>query len=238
MSSLVAASDLARAAYCPRQLYYARRDGDRAPPPAVREVRALAFEYPALLDANDDELAARPISVSPSAYRENLVRLRERDDWDALTDPVARDELLAGKDCRGVAHKLVRCPGGDDGEGEGEGDDDDDQPPIPSLVSPGEPPERGVWEPQRVRAVALAKALAWEREASIPRALVEYPAVGVVRTVRLTTGNKAAYRRTLRVARDLDFVPSRLRDSAKCESCAYRERCGVKTWSLSSLLGR
>ncbi|POG56768.1 CRISPR-associated protein Cas4 [Haloferax marisrubri] len=229
MSSLVAASDLARAAYCPRQLYYARRDDDRAPPPAVREIRALAFEYPALLDGADDALAAQPISVSPTAYRENLARLRERGDWDALTDPVARDVLLAGKDCRGVAHKLVRSPA--DG-------DEDDRPPVPSLVSPGEPPDRGVWEPQRVRAVALAKALAWERETPIPRALVEYPAVGVVRTVGLTTGNKAAYRRALRVARDLDFVPSRLRDSAKCESCAYRERCGVKTWSLSSLLGR
>ncbi|ADE03495.1 CRISPR-associated protein Cas4 [Haloferax volcanii] len=229
MSALVAASDLACAAYCPRQLYYARRDDDRTPPPAVREVRALAFDYPDLLDATDDELASRPISVSPAAYRERLTRLRERDDWDALTDPVARDELLAGKDCRGVAHKLVGAP---DGEG--------DRPPVPvpSLVSPGEPPERGVWEPQRVRAVALAKALAWEREAPVPRALVEYPAVGVVRTVGLTTGNKAAYRRALRVARDLDFVPSRLRDSAKCESCTYRERCGVKTWSLSSLLGR
>ncbi|ELZ90254.1 CRISPR-associated protein Cas4 [Haloferax sulfurifontis] len=229
MSSLVAASDLARAAYCPRQLYYARRDDDRAPPAAVAGVRALAFEYPDLLDASDDALAARPISVSPATYRERLARLRERDDWDALTDPVARDELLAGKDCRGVAHKLVRPT-----------DDESERPPepVPSLVSPGEPPERGVWEPQRVRAVALAKALAWEREASVPRALVEYPAVGVVRTVRLTTQNKAAYRRALRVARDLDFVPSRLRDSAKCESCAYRERCGVKTWSLSSLLGR
>ncbi|WP_049967978.1 CRISPR-associated protein Cas4 [Haloferax prahovense] len=225
MSSLVAASDLARAAYCPRQLYYARRDDDRAPPPAVREVRSLAFAYPDLLDAPGDELAARPISVSPAAYRENLARLRERDDWGALTDPVARDVFLAGKDCRGIAHKLVRSPG-------------DDQPPVPSLVSPGEPPERGVWEPQRVRAVALAKALAWERETSIPRALVEYPAVGVVRTVRLTTGNKAAYRRALGIARGLDFVPSRLRNSAKCESCAYRERCGVKTWSLASLLGR
>ncbi|EMA05953.1 CRISPR-associated protein Cas4 [Haloferax denitrificans] len=234
MSTLVAASDLARAAYCPRQLYYARRDDDRAPPAAVAGVRALAFEYPDLLDASDDALAARPISVSPATYRQNLARLRERDDWDALTDPVARDELLAGKDCRGVAHKLVRPP--DDGDGDG--DDDGERPPIPSLVSPGEPPERGVWEPQRVRAVALAKALAWEREASVSRALVEYPAVGVVRTVRLTTGNKAAYRRALRVARNLDFVPSRLRDSAKCESCAYRERCGVKTWSLSSLLGR
>ncbi|AFK18000.1 Dna2/Cas4 domain-containing protein [Haloferax mediterranei ATCC 33500] len=219
MSSLVAASDLARAAYCPRQLYYARRDEDRGPPPRVNEIRALAFEYPKHLAANDDELAHYPLAVPPDEYRENLRRLRERDDWDALSSPIDRDVLLTGKDCRGVAHKL----GGD--------------PVVPSLISSGEPPERGVWEPQRVRAVALAKALSWERETSVSRALVEYPTVGVVRTVRLTTGNKAAYRRALQIARELDFVPPRLRDSSKCDECAYREQCGVKTRSLRSRLG-
>ncbi|ELZ95034.1 hypothetical protein C440_08157 [Haloferax mucosum ATCC BAA-1512] len=219
MSSPVAASDLARAAYCPRQLYYARNDDTRGPPPGVEEIRALAFEYPSLLGTDESALATYPIAVSPKTYRENLRRLRERDDWDELTAPAGRDVLLTGKDCRGVAHKLV-------------GD-----PAVPSLVSPGEPPERGVWEPQRVRAVALAKALSWEHETSVSRALVEYPAVGVVRTVRLTTGNKAAYRRALRVARDLDFVPPRLRRSSKCDECAYREACGVKTRSLRSLLG-
>ncbi|WP_396610905.1 hypothetical protein ACH9L7_11840 [Haloferax sp. S1W] len=219
MSSLVAASDLAHAAYCPRQLYYARREETRAPPPEVDAIRALAFEYPTLADASDDELKARPLAVSPAAYRANVRQLRARDDWDALSNPAARDVLLTGKDCRGIAHKLV-------------GD-----PPVPSLVSPGDPPERGVWEPQRVRAVALAKALAWERETDVPRAIVEYPATGVARTVRLTTSNKAAYHRALRVARELDFVPPRLRDSAKCDGCSYRTECGVKTRSLKSLLG-
>jgi len=60
-----------------------------------------------------------------------------------------------------------------------------------------------VWEPQSVRAVAVAKALSWEREREIPRALVEYPSVGVVREVRLTTRKKAAYRRALRAARSI-----------------------------------
>ncbi|MFC7204839.1 hypothetical protein ACFQJC_15085 [Haloferax namakaokahaiae] len=219
MSKLVALSELARAAYCPRQLYYARRDDERAPPPEVGEIRTLAFEYPRLLTASDDELRASPTALSPATYRANLRQLRERDVWDDITDPVARDALLTGKDCRGVAHKLV-------------GD-----PPIPVLISPGEPPERGVWEPQRVRAVGLAKALAWEREDAVERAIVEYPAHGVVRTVRLTVQNKAAYRRALTVARTLDFVPPRLGDSAKCESCEYRTTCGVKTRSLKSLLG-
>ncbi|ELZ87393.1 hypothetical protein C453_03544 [Haloferax elongans ATCC BAA-1513] len=219
MSSLVAASDLAHAAYCPRQLYYARREETREPPSSVDAIRALAFEYPTLADASDDELTTRPLATSPDDYRANLRELRRREEWEALTEPVARDVLLTGKDCRGIAHKLV-------------GD-----PPIPSFVSPGSPPEQGVWEPQRVRAVALAKALAWEREAEVPRAIVEYPAVGVVRTVELTTRNKAAYRRALRVARELDFVPPRLQDSAKCDGCSYRTECGVKTRSLKSLLG-
>ncbi|WP_411967736.1 hypothetical protein [Haloferax sp. YSSS75] len=219
MSNRVALSDLARAAYCPRQLYYARRDENREPPPDVQEIRALAFEYPTLLAAADDELTTRPIATTPTAYRQTLRRLRERDAWDALSNPVGRDVRLTGKDCRGIAHKLV-------------GD-----PPVPSFVSPGTPPDRGVWEPQRVRVVALAKALAWEREESVSSAFVEYPAVGVVRRVRLTTRNKAAYRRALRVARELDFVPPRLRDSAKCDECAYRQECGVKTRSLKSLVG-
>ncbi|KAB1186906.1 MULTISPECIES: hypothetical protein [Haloferax] len=219
MSSCVIASDLAHAAYCPRQLYYARRDDDRAPPPTVHEIRDLALEYPTLLAADDGELADRPLATTPTVYRANLRRIRERDDWAALSNPDARNVLLTGKDCRGIAHKLV-------------GD-----PPVPSLVSPGTPPERGVWEPQRVRVVALAKALSWEREAAVEQALVEYPAVGVVRTVRLTTRNKAAYRRALRIARELDFVPPRLRDSAKCRGCTYREQCGVKTRSLRSRLG-
>ncbi|WP_410765891.1 hypothetical protein [Haloferax sp. DFSO60] len=217
--SLVPLSELARAAYCPRQLYYARQDDERAPPPEVSSIRTLAFEYPQLLAASDEELRSSPVASSPTTYRANLTRLRDRDVWDDITDPLARDTLVTGKDCRGIAHKLV-------------GD-----PPIPVLVSPGEPPERGVWEPQRVRAVGLAKALAWEREEAVERAIVEYPAYGIVRTVRLTVHNTAAYRRALTIARTLDFVPPRLGNSAKCESCEYRTMCGVKTRSLKSLLG-
>lgn len=217
--STITFSDLSRAAYCPRQLWYARRDDDRAPPASVRERRELAFRYPELRTAPDRTLADLPIEPEPAAYRRALDRLRDRRDWAALTEPSDRSVHLAGKDCRGVAHKLC-------------GDD----PPIPSIVSPGRPPERGVWEPQSVRAVAAAKALAWERERTIPRALVEYPSVGVVRTVRLTTRRKAAYRRALRAVRELDGPPARRHD-ARCEGCAYREECGVRTRSLRSLLG-
>ena len=214
-------SDLARAAYCPRQLYYAQRDDDRGPDERAARRRDLAFRYPALLDAPPDRLADLPIALDPPAYRARLRALADRDDWDAIVSPDARNRALDGKDCHGVAHKLST------------------DPPVPTLVSPGRPPERGVWAPQRVRAVAIALALAWEREAPVERCRVEYPASAVVRSVRLTAGNRRLYRRTLRAVRRADRTddpPPRTEDHAKCGSCAYRETCRGRTRSLRSRL--
>ncbi|MFW5919638.1 MAG: CRISPR-associated protein Cas4 [Halanaeroarchaeum sp.] len=213
-------SDLRVAAYCPRKLYYVRRD-DREPPERVRNVRDLAFRYSDLIDADDGALSALPIEVPASQYRDRLLESkRVRDDWPALVDPPAREVHLAGRNCRGIAHKVL------------------EDPPRPSIVSAGSPPERGVWEPQRVHAVAAAKALAWERERPVERAIVEYPAYGVVRDLRITTRHKAAYRRTLRAVRALDGPPPRLDDGSKCKSCEYRGECGVRTRTMASLLGR
>jgi CRISPR-associated exonuclease Cas4 len=211
---------LARAAYCPRQYYYAEREGIAEPPPSVRARRDLAFQYPALRSASEAELASEPIERPAAAYRAALDRLAERDDWAGLIDPAEREVVLEGRECRGVAHKILPS-----------------DPPTPTFVSPGRPPERGVWRPQRVRAVAMAKALAWERKREIPEALVEYPAHGVVRRVGVTTRNRAAYRRTVRTVRGIDGPPPRIDDEAKCDACDYREECGVRTRSLTSLLG-
>lgn len=239
-------SDLARAAYCPRQLYYARRDDDRGRPREAAERIDLAYAYAEHVDAPDRRLRRLPIDRSPAAYRRNLARLRKRDDWDRLVDPAATRTLLDGKDCRGIAHKVLEpdaeANGTDTRSDRTEADPDRTEaesdripPPVPTIVSPGSPPENGVYEPQSVRAVAAAKALAWEREREIPRALVEYPAVGTVRSVNLTVRKTAAYRRALRTVRALDGPPPR-RNDARCESCDYRTQCGVKTRSLRSLL--
>jgi CRISPR-associated exonuclease Cas4 len=213
----VAFADLARAAYCRRQLYHARRDDDRGPPPEVEARRRLAFRYPAVRAGGPVPDA---VAVDPETYRERLDRLATRDDWADLVAPAGRAVRLDGKDCHGVAHKVL-----------------DRDPPVPTLVSPGRPPERGVWEPQRVRAVAAAKALAWERGSPVERAFVEYPGYGVIREVVLTTRRKAAYRRALRAVESLDGPPPRLRNRSKCEACDYRSRCGVRTRTLGSLLG-
>jgi len=211
-------SDLRTAAYCPRKLYYERR-GDRTPPPAVAERRDLAYRYEELVDAPDAAFAGLPTEIPPERYTRNLRRARDRlDDWAAVADPPRRDVFLSGKDCRGVAHKVV------------------EDPPRPSLVSPGSPPDNGVWEPHAVHAVAAAKALAWERERPVERAYVEYPTHGVVREVALTTRRKADYRTAVRTVETMDGPPPRLRNREKCDPCEYADECGVKTRTLRSLL--
>lgn len=233
-------SDVARAAYCPRQLYYARRDHDRRVPPDARARIDLAFRYPALVDAPDATLRRLPIRRSPAAYRRNLDRLRDRHDYDRLVAPDRERAFVSGKDCHGTVHKVLAGEGGTtDPPSDGSPSDDppsDADPPVPTVVSSGEPPENGVWEPQSVRAVAVAKAVAWEREREVPRALVEYPSVGVVRDVRLTIRKTAAYRRALRAARAIDGPPSRV-DDDRCSACDYRDRCGTGRRSFRSLLG-
>lgn len=225
LDAVISFSDVSRAAYCPRQLYYDHRAEDRSVPDAARARIDLAFRYAALVDAPDRTLRRLPIRRSPAAYRRNLSRLRERDDYRGLVDPDRERAFLSGKDCHGIAYKLIE-----------EGDETDAGPPVPTVVSPGEPPANGVWEPQSVRAVAVAKALSWEREREVPRALVEYPSVGVVREVRLTTRRKAGYRRALRAARAIDGPPARV-DDDRCSACEYRDRCGVGRQSFRSLLG-
>jgi len=211
-------SDLATAAYCPRKLYYRRSKDDYDVPDEVTDVRELAFEYDRLLNPETD-LQTVSIEPTPTQYRSNLGSAKARlDRFDELSNPPKRDVLLEGKACRGVAHKIL------------------EKPPIPSIISTGEPPPRGVWEPQTVRATAAAKALAWERQHPVESAYVEYPAYGVIRSVPMTVRRKAAYRRAFRAARSIDGPPPRLHDTSRCASCAYRAECGTKTRSLRSRL--
>ncbi len=225
MTTHIAFSDLRTAAYCPRKLYYQRTrdDHDREPPVTVDEIRALATQYDELLATPVDELATEPIARPPGTYRDRLAATRRRlethDQWVRLCNPVDRDVLVTGRECRGVVHKVLS------------------DPIEPAIVSPGKPPDQGVWEPQSVHAVAAAKALAWEHEMPVERAWVEYPAHGVIRWIDLTTRRKAAYRRTLRTVRELDGPPPRIDNRSKCESCTFAKKCGVRTRTLRSLLG-
>ncbi|MFC6719714.1 Dna2/Cas4 domain-containing protein [Natrialbaceae archaeon GCM10025810] len=218
-------ADLRTAAYCPRKCYYdrTRDDHDREPPPGVDRIRALSTDYERLLQSSDDALASEPIALEPARYREALARTRDRLErigrWNAVRRPADRNVLASGRHARGVVHKVL------------------EEPLEPSLVSAGEPPDRGVWAPQSVHAVAAAKALAWERKTSVETAVLEYPAYGVIRRIDLTTRRKAEYRRALRTVRELDGPPPRIANRSKCEACEYADTCGVRTRTLRSLLG-
>jgi CRISPR-associated exonuclease Cas4 len=218
-------SDIATAAYCPRQLYYRRKHADHDVPDEAAARRDLAFRYDELLDPATD-LRDEPVEATPTQFRARLSAATERlDAWPALADPAGREVLLAGKDARGIAHKVL------------DGDGPAPEAPTVSVVSAGEPPERGVWEPDSVLAVAAAKALAWERETAVEHAFVEYPAHGVVRRISLGTRRKAAYRHALRAARSMDGPPPRLENDDRCAPCDYRAECGTRTRTLRSLLG-
>jgi CRISPR-associated exonuclease Cas4 len=219
--------DVATAAYCPRKLYYRRREPDPGgTPPEVERVRDLAFRYDRLL-RDDGALDGAPIAVTPTQFRSHLGTAKARLDdpvWEGLVDPDGREVLLAGRECRGVAHKIV-----EDGLASGG--------PTLSLVFAGDPPRQGVWEPQSVRLVAAAKALSWERETAVERVFAEYPAHGAVRGVELTTRRKAAYREAVRTAEAIDGPPARVDSDAKCAPCEFSDECGTRTRSLRSLLG-
>lgn len=238
----VSFSDLAKAAYCPRQLYHVRQEDERKIPEAVTDRIELAFEYASLIAASDRVLDEQPIDLDSGDYRRNLQRLREREYWDRLVDPDQTRALLTGKDARGIAHKIIfKQSNADDSRPTTANSDadtagTDGDAGIPTIVSPGSPPEEGVWHHHRVRAVAAAKAHSWETKTAVSTAFVEYPAYAIVRPVRLTTRAKAAYRQTLRSVRAIDGPPPRANDS-RCDDCAYREECGVETRSLRSLFG-
>jgi len=214
--------DVETAAYCPRKLYYRRNSPeDEDVPEIVEERRALAFEYERLLG---EEAAIRdaPIESTPTQYRSRLGCVKAKlDCWDELADPTARNVFLSGRECRGIAHKLL----------------DTGKSPSVSLVFGGEPPETGIWEPQSVRLMAAAKALSWERETEVQRVFAEYPAYGVVREIEVDARRTAAYRAAVRTADAVDGPPARTSNRSKCQPCEFRSECGVKTRSLRSLLG-
>ena len=99
-------SDVALAAYCPRKLYYRRREGRHDRPPEVAALRDVAFQYEAALAPGGEEiLAEAPIAITPTQVRSNLGRAKARlDAWDALVDPSGKEVFLEGREVRGIAH--------------------------------------------------------------------------------------------------------------------------------------
>lgn len=215
--------DIETAAYCPRKLYYRRCSPDEVEvPDVVGQRREIAFEYERLLE-DSDRLRELPLAVTPTQFRSRLGCVRARlDRWDDLVDPVETRTFLAGRECRGIVHKLLRS---------------ESEPPSLSMVFAGEPPDRGVWKPQSARLVAAAKALSWEEKTAVRSVYAEYPAWGVIRRIEVGPRRTGAYREAVRIADSIDGPPARIRNEARCEPCEFRPECGVRSRSVRSLLG-
>lgn len=214
--------DVETAAFCPRKLYYRRRDGGSPSiPDVVSNRRALAVEYDRLL-TDDRFLDAAPIDVTPTQLRSRLGSAKAKlgDRWERIVNPAERNVFTRGRDCQGIIHKRL-------GE----------SPPSLSLVFTGRPPTQGVWESQSVRLVAAAKALSWETETAVDSVVAEYPAYGVIRPISVDVRRTARYREALRIAEHIEDPPARTDNREKCSGCEYRDQCGVRTRSMRSLLG-
>ncbi|MFB6103689.1 MAG: hypothetical protein ABEJ57_01200 [Halobacteriaceae archaeon] len=207
--------ELGVAAYCPRQLWYRRRD--EGEPTRARTARALALQYPSLRAETvaPDGLA---VPVATVAARLDRVAAAFPDAWPELSAPSATDVRLEGRAVRGEVAKVLAT-----------------DPPVPTIVAGGAPPTDGVWNSHGVRAVGAMQALSWERDRSVERAFVEYPRHGVVRAVTPTARRRARFRRVQSVVASMTEPPSRVANDAKCSACAYRAECGVRTRALSSL---
>ena len=215
--------DIEAAAYCPRKLYYRRTAPKEEERPAiVGKRREIAFEYDQLLD-DRNRLRSAPIEVTPTQFRSRLGCAQAKlDSWDELLDPKDAEVFLSGRECRGIAHKILSP--------------ESDSPSL-SLVFAGQPPENGIWKPQSVRLMAAAKALSWEEKTAVETVYAEYPAYGVIRKVDVDARRTAAYREAVRIADSIGGPPARIKNESKCEPCEFRPQCGVKSRSLRSLLG-
>lgn len=212
--------DIEAAAYCPRKLYYRRTTPEEEDiPDIVGKRREIAFQYEQLL-TDGDALREAPLEVTPTQLRSRLGCARARlDRWDDLVDPDDSQVFLSGRECHGIAHKLLQSP------------------PSLSLVFAGDPPDEGIWKPQSARLMAAAKALSWEEETAVDTVYAEYPAHGIIRQIDVDARRTAAYREAVRIADSIDGPPARTKNRSKCAPCEYQSQCGVKTRSLRSLLG-
>lgn len=210
-------SELALGAYCLRKLHY-RRQRTPEDKHSANCASDLAQRYSALLTTS---VPASRLGTDPDTVATNLRRAKDRypSAWPSLLDPSMSDRVIEGLDCRGRVTKILET-----------------EPPVPTLVSPGRPPENGVWHPHAVKAVAAATALASESGRSVDRTFLEYPRYGVIRPVRMTARRVAEYRRTLEAVRNLATPPARTDNTSKCQTCEYQEECGVQSRSLRSML--
>jgi len=222
-------SEVRRAVYCGRQAYYeSQREACRVPSPETRVLREVAYLYPTVVESPDDALrrAEETADVSTSLdltdAAEALAEVREDEPelWEAVAHPDREERYFDGGSLRGTVDKLSF---GDDGV-------------LVSVVKTGTPPRNGVWGSERAEAAAVQRVVSHTHD--VRGVVFEYPRVGALRHVEVGRDDARALERALERLEDIEkgVPPSRTENRKKCESCDFREECGVKTKSVLTRL--
>jgi len=224
-------SEVRRAVYCGRQAYYeSGREACRVPSPETRVLREVAYLYPTVVESPDDalrraeETAGVSVSLDLTDAAEALADEREKNPerWEAVAYPDREERYFEGESLRGTVDKLSF---GDDGEGV-----------LVSVVKTGTPPRNGVWGSERAEAAAVQRLVSHTHD--VRGVVFEYPRVGALRHVEVGRDDARALERALERLEDIEngVPPSRTENRNKCESCDFREECGVKTKSVLTRL--
>lgn len=222
-------SEVRRAIYCGRQAYYeSQREACRIPSPETRVLREVAYLYPTVVESPDDalrraeETAGVSTSLDMSEAADALAERREESPglWEAVAYPDREERYFEGKNLEGTVEKLSF---GDDGV-------------LVSVVKTGTPPPNGVWRSERAEAASVRRMVS--REHDIRSVVFEYPRVGALRRVEVGRDDARALERALERLEDIEkgVPPSRTENRNKCESCDFKNECGVKTKSVLTRL--
>lgn len=222
-------SEVRRAVYCGRQAYYeSQREACRIPSPETRVLREVAYLYPTVVESPDDalrraeEMAGVSTSLDLTDTADALAEEREENPglWDAVAYPDREERYVESERLHGTVDKLSF---GDDGV-------------LVSVVKTGTPPQNGVWRSERVEGAAVRRMSSHEHD--IRGVVFEYPRVGAVRSVEVGRDDARALERALEKLEDIEkgVPPSRTENRKKCESCDFKDECGVKTKSVLTRL--
>jgi len=107
-------------------------------------------------------------------------------------------------------------------------------PPEPSIIRMGTPPENGIWKDDRIRLAGYALLLEDAYDQRVDRGFVEYPRAGEIRSAKIRSTDR---RRILKIRdRIRQIKEGRLPDrpkNAPCDRCPLAEKCDSRR-SLAS----
>lgn len=176
------------------------------------------------------ETAGVSVSLDLSDAIDALAETHENDPdlWDVVAYPDREERYVENDRLRGTVDKLSFSSGEDEEENE--------DSVVISLVKTGAPPADSVWSSERVEAAALRELVSTNGDVSC--VVVEYPRVGALRRVEVGRDDERALERAIETLEEIEkgVPPSRTDNRKKCESCDFKQECGVKTKSVLTRL--